>query len=115
MSMHASIAPDMAQWLGAVSSLGDGDECEWGTLADLMHSLDLSVYSRLAIGRHIRTEYMLPPEEISQRFAVGLTRLQGAGQYDDSAGNVTNFPGRAGHPHDVPRTMGRHDPVGAMA
>jgi monoamine oxidase len=45
-----------------------------------MHSLDLSVYSRLAIGRHIRTEYMLPPEEISQRFAGGLTRLQGAGQ-----------------------------------
>ena len=45
-------------------------------LADLMHSLDLSVLSRLAIGRHIRTEYMLPPEEVGQRFAGGLTRLQ---------------------------------------
>jgi monoamine oxidase len=38
------------------------------------------VYSRLFIGRHIRTEYMLPPEEVGQRFAGGLTRLQNAGR-----------------------------------
>ena len=80
MSMHASIAPDVDRWERAVSALGDGDEYERGTLADLMHSLDLSVYSRLVIGRHIRTEYMLPPEEISQRFAGDLARLQGAGR-----------------------------------
>ncbi|HEX3087977.1 MAG TPA: FAD-dependent oxidoreductase, partial [Ilumatobacteraceae bacterium] len=42
--------------------------------------LDLSVLSRLAIGRHIRTEYMLPPEEVGQRFAGRLTRLQAAGR-----------------------------------
>lgn len=80
MSMHASIEPDMAQWERAVSGLGDGQEFETGNLADLMHSLDLSVLSRLAIGRHIRTEYMLPPEEVGQRFAGRLTRLQGAGR-----------------------------------
>jgi monoamine oxidase len=79
MSMHASIEPDMAQWERAVSALGDGEEVERGSLADLMHSLDLSVLSRLAIGRHIRTEYMLPPEEVGQRFAGRLARLQGAG------------------------------------
>jgi monoamine oxidase len=79
MSMHASIEPDMAQWERAVSALGDGEDFESGSLADLMHSLDLSVLSRLAIGRHIRTEYMLPPEEVGQRFAGRLTRLQGAG------------------------------------
>ena len=72
MSMHASIEPDLARWDGAVAALGDDAAAEQGTLADLMHSLDLSVYSRLVIGRHIRTEYMLPPEEVGQRFAGGL-------------------------------------------
>ena len=80
MSMHASIQPDMARWLDAVAAVGDDDADEWGNLADLMHSLDLSVLSRLAIGRHIRTEYMLPPEEVGRRFAGRLTRLQGAGR-----------------------------------
>jgi monoamine oxidase len=80
MSMHASIEPDMARWLQAVASVGDDDSDEWGSLADLLHSLDLSVLSRLAIGRHIRTEYMLPPEEVGQRFAGRLTRLQSAGR-----------------------------------
>ena len=80
MSMHASVPPDMARWLDAVAAVGDDDADEWGNLADLMHSLDLSVLSRLAIGRHIRTEYMLPPEEVGQRFAGRLTRLQGAGR-----------------------------------
>jgi hypothetical protein len=90
MSMHASIGPDMARWLQAVAASDDGgdggdgggegggdeQQAEWRTLADLMHSLDLSVLSRLAIGRHIRTEYMLPPEEVGQRFAGRLTRLR---------------------------------------
>ena len=80
MSMHASIEPDLARWDQAVTALGDDAEAEQGTLADLMHSLDLSVYSRLVIGRHIRTEYMLPPEEVGQRFAGGLERLQRAGR-----------------------------------
>lgn len=80
MSMHASIAPDLARWNHAVASLGDNAAAEQATLADLMHSLDLSVYSRLVIGRHIRTEYMLPPEEVGQRFAGGLARLQNAGR-----------------------------------
>ncbi len=80
MSMHASIAPDIAQWERAVSAVEDSDDFDLGTLADLMHSLELSVLSRLAIGRKIRTEYMLPPEEIGQRFAGRLARLQGAGR-----------------------------------
>ena len=80
MSMHASIEPDLALWERAVLRLGDTDLCERGTLADVMHSLDLSVLSRLVVGRHIRTEFMLPPEEISQRFAGGLARLQAAGR-----------------------------------
>jgi monoamine oxidase len=80
MSMHASIGPDLEQWDNAVLRLGDSKACEQGTLADLMHSLDLSVLSRLVVGRHIRTEFMLPPEEVGQRFAGGLARLQAAGR-----------------------------------
>ncbi len=80
ISMHASIEPDMARWLLAVAEVGDDVVDERGSLADLMRSLDLSVLSRLAIGRHIRTEYMLPPEEVGQRFAGRLTRLQAAGR-----------------------------------
>jgi monoamine oxidase len=63
-----------------VSCLPDDEVTERATHADLMHSLDLSVLSRLVIGRHIRTEFMLPPEEVSQRYAAGLARLQGAGR-----------------------------------
>jgi monoamine oxidase len=82
MSMHASLEPDIARWDHAVAGPvdGGGDDCERGTLADLMHSLDLSVMARLVIGREIRTEYMLPPEEVGQRFAAGLSRLQSAGR-----------------------------------
>lgn len=80
MSMHASVGPDLARWQLALAGLGSGVEFEHGNLADLIHSLDLSVLARLVIGRELRTEYMLPPEEIGQRFAGGLARLQGAGQ-----------------------------------
>ena len=80
MSMHASLEPDIARWDRAVAGLADGPEDEHRTLADLMHTLELSVLSRLVIGRHIRTEFMLPPEEVSQRFAGGLARLQAAGR-----------------------------------
>ncbi|MEY2583000.1 MAG: monoamine oxidase [Ilumatobacteraceae bacterium] len=79
MWMHASIGPDLELWERTLMQLGDDDRFEQGTLADVMHSLDLSVLSRLVIGRHIRTEFMLPPEEVGQRFAGSLTRLQAAG------------------------------------
>jgi monoamine oxidase len=76
MSMHASLEPDLARWYEALVGVDDGDDGEWSTLADLMHSLELSVLARVVIGRQIRTEFMLPPEEVSQRFASGLARLQ---------------------------------------
>jgi monoamine oxidase len=80
MSMHASLEPDIARWDRAVATVGEGPDCDTGSLADLMHALDLSVLARLVIGRQIRTEYMLPPEEVSQRFAGAMTRLQAAGR-----------------------------------
>ena len=80
MSMHASLEPAVASWDHAVAGLGDGEEFDRATLADLMHSLDLSVFARLVIGRQIRTEFMLPPEEVGQRFAGRLARLQSGGR-----------------------------------
>jgi monoamine oxidase len=80
MSMHASVAPDFARWEQALVDLADDAGAEQRTLADLMHTLDLSVLSRLVVGRHIRTEFMLPPEEVGQRVAGRLARLQAAGQ-----------------------------------
>jgi len=76
IAMHASIEPDLAVWDRAISGLADDSGNDRATVADLMHSLDLSVLSRLVIGRHIRTEFMLPPEEIGQCFAGRMTRLQ---------------------------------------
>ena len=80
MSMHASLAPDFARWEKALTDLADDPETERRTLADLMHTLDLSVLSRVVVGRHIRTEFMLPPEEVGQRVAGRLARLQAAGR-----------------------------------
>ena len=80
IAMHATVAPDLERWENAVAAVADDEVSEWATVADLMHSLDLSVLSRLAIGRHIRTEFMLPPEEISQRFAASMAQLQRQGR-----------------------------------
>jgi monoamine oxidase len=83
MSMHASLEPDIARWNHAVATVSTdlevGRDGDVESLADLMHALDMSVLSRLVIGREIRTEYMLPPEEVSRRFAGEMTRLQAAG------------------------------------
>ena len=70
MYLHASLDGDRQHWEAALATLRPTDEFEDGTLADLVASLGLSVMSRLVIGRDIRTEYMLPPEAISQRFAA---------------------------------------------
>jgi monoamine oxidase len=79
MSMHASLKPDLARWKRAVVELVDGDSSERHTVAELMHSLDLSVLARLVIGRELRTEFMLPPDEISQRFAAHVARARSGG------------------------------------
>ncbi|MFZ4719313.1 MAG: flavin monoamine oxidase family protein [Ilumatobacteraceae bacterium] len=80
MSLHASLGPDWERWEQAVATLQPNDEFEQATLGDLLHGLGLSVMARVVIGRDIRTEYMLPPEEISQRFAAQVVGNQVAGQ-----------------------------------
>jgi monoamine oxidase len=76
MFLHATLAPDWARWERAVAELAPTDEFEHGTLADVLHRLGLSVMSRVVIGRDVRTEFMLPPEEVSQRFAAQVATLR---------------------------------------
>lgn len=79
MHLHASLADDLQRWEHALDSLRDDDEFESHTLDDLMRSLGLSAVSRLVIGRDIRTEYMLPPDSVSQRYAAHLMSVQRPG------------------------------------
>ena len=80
MYLHASLAGDLARWEEALDGLHTTDEFEQATLADLVASLDLSVMARVVIGRDIRTEYMLPPDAVSQRFAAQVRANQMVGQ-----------------------------------
>lgn len=76
MHLHATLGPDWERWDRAVAALRPTDEFEAGTLGDLLHELGLSVMARVVIGRDVRTEYMLPPEEVSQRFAAQVVSNQ---------------------------------------
>jgi monoamine oxidase len=76
MHLHANIAPDWERWEQAVAALQPTEAFEDATLADLLRSLGLSVMARVLIGRDIRTEFMLPPEEVSQRFAAQVASNQ---------------------------------------
>jgi monoamine oxidase len=79
MHLHATLAPEWVRWEKAVAALQPTDAFEQATLADLLHELGLSVMARVVIGRDLRTEFMLPPEEVSQRFAAQVAANQVAG------------------------------------
>lgn len=79
MHLHASLGDDLQRWEHALDGLRDDDAFEQATLDDLIRSLGLSAISRLVIGRDIRTEYMLPPDAVSQRFAAHLGSVQRPG------------------------------------
>ena len=67
---------DLARWEGALSGMvaaADPDS-DGSTLAELVAGLGLGAMARLVIGREIRTEFMLPPEEVSQWFAAVVDR-----------------------------------------
>ena len=76
MHLHATLGPDWERWERAVAALQPTEEYEQGTLGDLMHELGMSVMARVVIGRDVRTEFMLPPEEVSQRFAAQVASNQ---------------------------------------
>lgn len=80
MRLHATLADDLQRWERALQSLDPRHAPDDASLAVLIDSLGLSAVSRLVVGRDVRTEFMLPPEEISQRFAAHVTSRQTAGR-----------------------------------
>ncbi len=80
MHLHANLVPDWERWEHALEQLAPTDEFEQATLGDLLRELGLSVMARVMIGRDIRTEFMLPPEEVSQRYAAQVVSNQLSGQ-----------------------------------
>ncbi|MBI4883460.1 MAG: FAD-dependent oxidoreductase [Actinobacteria bacterium] len=76
MNLQPLLTDHIARWDNAVAALSPTMEFEGGTLADVMSVLSLSAISRLVIGRDIRTEFMLPPDEVSQCFAAQVASRQ---------------------------------------
>ena len=74
--LHATIAEGWALWEAALAILRPTDEFEGGHLQTLIDGLGASAIARLVIGRDVRTEYMLPPSEVGQRFAAQLATVQ---------------------------------------
>lgn len=69
-SLHASLDDDLARWGAALAAMRPTDDYEHLTLQDAIDMLDASPVARLVIGREVRTEFMLPPDEVSQRYAA---------------------------------------------
>ncbi len=84
---HHSLASELQRWEDALANLAeqiDVDDPIGGAsashlddalLSELVASLDLSLLARVAVGREIRTEFMLAPDEISQLMAGWMTAL----------------------------------------
>lgn len=75
-NLHASLADDWARWEEAVEAMQPTAEFEHLTLQDAIDLLGASAISRLVIGREVRTEFMLPPAQVSQRFAAQIASVQ---------------------------------------
>ena len=74
----------------ALAAMRPTDEFDHLTLQDAIDGLGASAMSRLVIGREVRTEFMLPPDQVSQRFAAQVASNQRADHVS------TSFSGRAG-------------------
>ncbi len=85
-ALHHSLAPDLARFEAAMNDLAgtvDIDDpagarsaaLDTLPLSAVVEALGLSLVARVVIGRDIRTEYMLAPDEISQLMAAWMTAL----------------------------------------
>lgn len=72
---HPGLAEELEQWATAMSTLDAVPEAAnpGDTLADLLVRLDLPPVARMVVGRDIRTEFMLPPEEVGLEFAAAMS------------------------------------------
>ncbi len=86
-AFHHSLADELKRWedaIGALAATIDPDDptsapgastLDELPLSELIADLGLSVHARVAIGREVRTEFMLGPDEISQLMAGWMTAL----------------------------------------
>jgi monoamine oxidase len=86
-AFHHALAADLDRWHAALAAIAAGVDPEdpaggpdapvldAARLSDLIAGLQLGVHARVAIGRDIRTEFMLGPDEISQLMAAWMTAL----------------------------------------
>lgn len=74
---HRGLSEALARWEAGVSALGPRNL--GGTLADVVVRLGLLPVARMVVGRDIRTEFMLPPEEIGLDFAADVSRMRPVG------------------------------------
>lgn len=87
-TFYGSLAADLRRWDTALADLAAGidlDDLPASTdavrldatpLAALLDGLGLSVVGRVVIGRDIRSEHMLGPDEVSQLMAAWMTALR---------------------------------------
>jgi monoamine oxidase len=86
-SMHHSLAGDLARWheaLGALAAQVDpydligaasADRLDELPLSALLESAALGLMARVVVGRDVRTEYMVSPDQVSQLMAGWMTAL----------------------------------------
>ena len=85
-ALHHSLGPDLARFevaMAELAALVDIDDLVGAksaplddlALSSVVESLGLSLVARVVIGRDIRTEYMLGPDEVSQLMAAWMTAL----------------------------------------
>ncbi len=86
-SLHHSLAPDLARWDDVLADLAAGIDVDDPTaspdaerldatpLAAVLESLGLGLVARVVIGRDIRSEFMLGPDEVSVLMAAWMTAL----------------------------------------
>ena len=93
MSLHHTLHDELARWIEAMDVLAatvdpdaptDGALAEMldrGALSDFVAALQLSPLSRVVVGRELRTEHMVGPDEVSQLMAAWMkVRRRRAGE-----------------------------------
>lgn len=86
-AFHHSLMSDLGRWEAALDALAarvdphdpiggdDAAQLDDARLSDFVSDLQLGLVARVAVGREIRTEFMLGPDEISQLMAGWMTAL----------------------------------------
>lgn len=86
-ALHHSLTPDLARWDDVLAELAatidlddptaspDAERLDRTPLSAVLEPLGLGLVARVVIGRDIRSEYMLGPDEVSVLMAAWMTAL----------------------------------------